>query len=357
MGGLTKLLVLYLTAWTLLALLAASQSIFTYSTTTGRANVRAVLEITSIAWYSWALLAPGVLWLASRYPLGQRWVQRLLLHVAAMVVFAILAVTLNRAGRLLLGYALPRPFPVEVMNNIHTHALTYWILVGIAHAAAYWRHARDRELAAAELAAELASARIDALRMQLHPHFLFNTMHAISSAVREDPEAAENMLAELANLLRTTLERPPTQETPLHEELAFIERYVGIQRVRFGDRLQVGFDIEDRVGDALVPSLILQPLVENAIEHGIATRRRGGRLELSAVARGNTLELRVADDGPGLADGDLPVERVGLRNTRDRLMHLYGAGGRLELRNRPDGGLCATVILPLHFDTAMEEIT
>jgi sensor histidine kinase YesM len=261
------------------------------------------------------------------------------------------SVTVYRIARGVLGLPSRRPFGFDLITGIHTHVLTYWITVGFVHVTEYWRRAREREVRAAELAAELSRARLDALSMQLHPHFLFNTMHAISSAIREDPEGAEDMLAELADLLRATLEKPAGNEVTLREELDFIERYIGIQRVRFGDRLDVHMTVDDSMFDARVPGFILQPLVENAIEHGIAKRLRGGRLEIAAAAEGDTLVLSVTDDGPGLADGDArghgTGERVGLANTRARLAHLYGDRGALELLTPEGGGVAATVRVPL----------
>jgi two-component sensor histidine kinase len=342
--------VLYFGIWTVLALLAASQSMFTYAYAgSGTVNRAAVLKVTLPLWYIWSVLALAVVWASRRWPIGPGvWQRRIPVHVALNLVFALLVIAAYRQARALLGLPSQRPFGFELISGLQAQVLTYWIVVGLDHVVAYYRRARDREVRAAELSAELSAARLDALRMQLHPHFLFNTMHAISSAIREDPEGAENMLAELAELLRTTVDSSATHEVPLREEMQFIERYVAIQRVRFGDRLQVLIDVDRDTDDALVPTLILQPLVENAIEHGIAARRRGGRLEIRAAARSGNLELSVADDGLGLTATELHTDtaRVGLRNTRARLAHLYGERGRLDLRNRTDGGVVATVVLP-----------
>jgi two-component system, LytTR family, sensor kinase len=345
--------VLYFGTWTVLALLAASQSIITYAYMgDGVVNRVAVLKVTLPLWLIWSVLALAVIGAARRWPIAPGvWKRRIALHAALNLVFAIVVIALYRQARALLGLPSQQPYSFELITGLQTQVLTYWIVVGLDHVVMYYRRARDREVKTAELSAELSDARLDALRMQLHPHFLFNTMHAISSAIREDPEGAENMLAELAELLRTTVDSSATHEVPLREEMAFIERYVAIQRVRFGDRLQVVVDVDHATHEALVPTLILQPLVENAIEHGIATRRRGGRLEIRAAARAGNLELSVADDGAGLTDAQQHADtaRVGLRNTRARLAHLYGERGRLDLRNRTDGGVVATVVLPYRF--------
>ena len=342
--------VLYFGTWTLLGLLSASQSMMTYAYAgSGTVNRAAVLKVTLPLWYVWSVLALGVVRCSRRWPIAPSvWKQHLAVHLALNFVFALVAVAAYRAIRTALGLPSQRPFGFDVMTGLNAQLLTYWIVVGLDHVVAYYRRARDREVRAAELTAELSQARLEALRMQLHPHFLFNTMHAISSAIREDPEGAENMLAELADLLRTTVASSATHEVPLREEMNFIERYVAIQKVRFGDRLDVVVDVDAAAGNALVPTLILQPLVENAIEHGIAARRRGGRLEIRAATSAGNLELSVSDDGLGLTE-TRPVSdstRVGLRNTRARLAHLYGERGHLDLRNRSDGGVIATVVVP-----------
>lgn len=337
---------LYLTAWTAIALISASQTILAYRATGGPVHVGVVLKLSFASWYVWAALAPLAILAARRFPLeAGAWVRRLPLHILFNGLLAVAAVGAYLLVRALLGLPTRRSFLIELVGSANVHLVTYWAVVGLVHAADYYRRARERELRAAELAAQLAEARLDALRMQLHPHFLFNTMHAIASLVREDPAAAEDMLAELAELLRTILERPTAHETPLREELAFIDRYIAIQQVRFGERLEVRRAIDPAVLDASVPALILQPLVENAIEHGIARRRQGGSLELSAERRDDTLVLRVADDGPGLTV-EQPARGVGLENTRSRLMQLYGQAGRLTLRRRSAGGAEVTMALP-----------
>lgn len=337
---------LYLATWTAVALISASQTILAYRATGGPVHVGVVLKLSFASWYVWAALAPLAIVAAQRFPLeAGSWTRRLPLHVFLNAVLAVAAVGAYLVLRALLGFPSHRPFLVELVASSNVHLVTYWAVVGLVHVADSYRRARERELRAAELTAQLAAARLEALRMQLHPHFLFNTMHAIASLVREAPAAAEDMLAELAELLRTVLEHPPGDETPLRKELAFIDRYVGIQQVRFGDRLEVRRSIEPDVLDALVPALILQPLVENAIEHGIAGRRAGGVLELSAARRGAALVLRVADDGPGL-DAERPGRGVGLENTRSRLAQLYANAAQLTLRRRATGGAEVTMSLP-----------
>jgi LytS/YehU family sensor histidine kinase len=182
--------------------------------------------------------------------------------------------------------------------------------------------------------------------MQLNPHFLFNTLHAISALVHKDVEAADRMIARLSDLLRYALESTDAQEVPLRQELGFLNRYLEIEQTRFGDRLTVRLDIAPETLDALVPNLVLQPLVENAIRHGIEPRAKPGRIDLRARRENGRLKLEVCDNGVGLPSGRIPEEGVGLSNTRARLQQLYGEGHCFELGDAPGGGLMVSVELP-----------
>ena len=209
------------------------------------------------------------------------------------------------------------------------------------------RDARLRERAA-QLEGQLAAAQLDALRMQLNPHFLFNTLHAVSTLMARDVDGARRMISDLSDLLRLVLDGSDAPETPLDEELDMLGHYLDIERTRFADRLAVEVDVDDDTRAALVPTLILQPLVENAIKHGIAPRGEGGRISVTAVRSNGHLEIHVCDDGPGVGPSGPAREGVGLRNTHDRLAKLYGDEASLTLRNRPEGGLDAEVRLPYH---------
>jgi LytS/YehU family sensor histidine kinase len=199
------------------------------------------------------------------------------------------------------------------------------------------------------LATELVQARLQALRMQLNPHFLFNTLNTISALIHENPDAADRMIVRLSELLRRTLDRGDVQEVPLREELEFLRSYLDIEQMRFPDRLTVTFDIEPKTQELLVPQLILQPLVENALRHGILPREEAGRVEISArVVDGQHLELKVRDDGSGLpaANGSPGREGIGLQNVRSRLAQLYGAAQQLEIGNASTGGVEARIRIP-----------
>lgn len=212
----------------------------------------------------------------------------------------------------------------------------------------FQQQARARALRASQLEARLAEAQLQALQRQLHPHFLFNTLHAIFTLVRLDPGAAEQMIERLSELLRVTLANTATQEVALAEELAYLDRYLAIEKVHFGDRLDVAVDVPLAIRDAAVPYLILQPLVENAVRHGLAPQRGHGTIAVVGGREGDDLVLSVSDSGRGVTGGHLATlnEGVGLTNTRARLERLYGGRQRLAFSSPEGGGLVVTLRLP-----------
>ena len=229
-----------------------------------------------------------------------------------------------------------------------TNLIMYWLVVFAHLGWVYYRRYRERAIAAADLQRELVEAKLAALRMQLNPHFLFNTLHAISALIHEDPEAADRMVARLSELLRLSLDQSTPQEVPLAEELGFLDRYLEIEQTRFGQRLTIVKQVESGTQEALVPFLLLQPLVENAIRHGIEPREEAGQVGIGAARKNGKLELRITDDGPGLSNNAAhgAKEGIGLSNTRSRLQHLYGENFQLELSQRPQGGLEARIAIP-----------
>jgi two-component system, LytTR family, sensor kinase len=219
------------------------------------------------------------------------------------------------------------------------------LIIGVARARGYYFRLRDEELRASQLQAQIAEAQLEALKMQLHPHFLFNTLNAISALQFEDPERAQRALVRLADFLRLTLENAGVQEVTLDSEVDFLMRYLEIERIRFPEKLTVQMEIDPATRDAQVPNLILQPLVENAIRHGIAAKTAPGRIEISSSKNNGALLLRVRDTGPGITAP--PREGIGLANTRARLDRLYGAASHLRLKNATGGGLEASIEIPL----------
>jgi LytS/YehU family sensor histidine kinase len=215
-----------------------------------------------------------------------------------------------------------------------TGFLYYWLILGVQAAFVYQRMYQQQRIASAELEGRLAEAQLEALRLQVHPHFLFNTLNAISAFVEADPERARRMIVRLGELFRRTLHGGTAAELPLGRELDLLSPYLEIQRIRFGDRLSIELEVADGVETAMVPTLMLQPLVENALEHGVSRTTTRARVRLCATREGDRLRLEIVDNGPGPAGGG---NGIGLANTRARLEGLYGPGGRLELAGTPDG--------------------
>ncbi len=305
-------------------------------------------------WYVWALLALPIFQLARRFRFdARRWVRNVGIHLVASAVFSLAYILL----RAVLGQAQSRlsgvpvtfteAFDPLVVKTFHFNLLIYWVIVSVSHAFSYYRQYQERALRATELERRLAQARLQALQMQLNPHFLFNTLNAISSLMHKDIAAADRMITRLADLLRYALDTTDAHEVPLGKELAFLERYLEIEKIRFGTRLSVRVDIAPEVQDARVPNLILQPLVENAIKHGIERRARPGVIELIARSQNALLHIEVRDNGPGLVTDQPAREGIGLSNTRARLQQLYGGAHRFELRNGEAGGLVVELELPL----------
>jgi two-component system, LytTR family, sensor kinase len=311
-------------------------------------------------WYTWALLVPAMLYLARRYPFErQRWRRAAAVHAGGVVVVvlthAILTVSIRELVAMQFGMMLGSwwsEFQRLFFLNFDWEMMTYWAVVGLSHALDYHREAQARTLATARLETALAEAQLQALQRQLHPHFLFNTLHTISALMHRDTEAADAMLARLSDLLRLTLDRLGVQEVPLKEELDFLEKYLEIERTRFGERLVVDMQIEPEALDICVPNLVLQPLVENAIRHGIAPRLGGGRLQIVARLTGTRLWMMVRDNGAGLSKAHLDAfnDGVGLSNTRSRLAHLYPGNHRFEFHEPSDGGLAVTIEIPANSD-------
>lgn len=340
--------------WTAAGVFFASQLYFLYPITSGGREIsfgRALLINVPFYWL-WALLTPAILGLARRFPLERsRWKRNLAVHAGASVALsviqllvagALLYAVVHSGGTSTLSWALGSFFRL----NFHANVLTYAALVALAWAAETYAKYRDRELAASRLQTQLVSAELGALKMQLQPHFLFNTLNAIAALLKPKPEAAESMVLQLAEFLRLTLRSTGRVEVTLREELDFLERYLAIEKTRFGDRLSTHFRIRSDVLDARVPNLLLQPLVENAIRHGIARDANAGRLEVGATREGGRLLLRVADDGPGLGPAPV-VEGIGLTNTRERLRHLFGDDFSLSYANVAGGGFAVALAFPL----------
>jgi len=306
-------------------------------------------------WYIWALLAPLILLLGRKFRIDRHNLPvGLLVHIPASLVVALLHLACTTYYK-----SLVKPAPYPLVSNfyslsasyLHFEALIYWAILGIGYAFEFYRKYHERELAAAHLESQLTQAQLQALKMQLHPHFLFNTLNAISVLVRkQDTRMALSVISRLSDLLRYALDQIPVQEVPLRQELEFTRQYIDIEQIRFTDRLAVKLDASPETLDALVPNFVLQPLVENAIRHGIAASSSAGLLEISAARSDGQLRIQVRDDGPGLksASGGTENGGIGLANTRARLRQLYGQAGHFDLRDGDGRGTVATLTIPFH---------
>ena len=303
-------------------------------------------------YYIWTAMTPLVIWLARRFRFESgRWLVAVGVHLFASIILTIIQIFAGEAIVSLLGLRPMLNFFSKIFYSLLANAQsslpTYWLILFAYLAFDYYVKYRDRELRGAQLAAELSRAQLQALKMQLKPHFLFNTLNSISSLMYTDVDAADAMLARLSDFLRLTLDRDLDQEVTLSEELEFVRRYLEIEKIRFEDRLTVSVDVEHEVGEARVPTLALQPLIENAIHHGIAPRPNGGSIAIRARRNNGTLHISVADDGVA-ACGDHPRERIGLANTRKRLEQLYGEDQRFTFGASPAGGFVVEMVIPFH---------
>ena len=306
-------------------------------------------------WYVWALLAPGVFLLGRRFRLERKgWIRTAVIHLIAGSAVALLdlaAVTvINQYFGPTVSYVgtFGEVYPRIVLRYFHFAFIIYWVIVAAAHAIEYYSSSRDRELEAVTLQAALTEAQLAALRMQLQPHFLFNTLHTIASLVRDGRrEAATDTIARLGELFRRTLGNGQRNEVPLRDELSFVEAYLEIEQTRFADRLAIRFDIDPATLDARIPTMALQPLVENAIRHGIARDPSAGRIEVRSLARNGSLRVEVRNDGPAcFHESAASGAGLGLGNTQARLSRMYGTNCLLEVKPDLPNGTLAVLEVP-----------
>jgi sensor histidine kinase YesM len=310
--------------------------------------------------YLWALATPLVLWASARLPIERNnWLRSSLLHVPISIL---LSVFLTALGHILLwlywSYPAGKPFSFAyltrfVVANFSEGIGIYLLIALTSYAYDYYRRYREGQLKTLQLEAQLSQAQLQALKMQLHPHFLFNTLHSISALLNKDVEAARKMITRLGDFLRLTLENSGSQEVTLQQEMEFLSCYLEIERIRFQNRLVTRMDLGEQTLDARVPNLILQPIVENAIRHGIAPRSTPGLIDIAAKQVDGRLRIQVRDNGPGLPEHRTSQQfkkGLGLANTETRLKRLYGADHLFDLSNDPAGGLIVTLEIPFHTD-------
>jgi two-component system LytT family sensor kinase len=340
--------------WTLIGLFFTTQHYLNVARIfDGECSWRRSLLSTLPDWYLWAALSPIVTLLCRAWPVERGKLRvSIPVHVVAGLVLALVHVVLSVAVFMFLspvpGHTLRWGPQLEInfLLSYHWDALTYAALAALSHARSYRARSLERARRAAELEATLARAQLDVLRRQLEPHFLFNALNAVAELIHSDPGRAEEMLIRLADLLRLSLKTEERQEVPLRTEIELLEKYLDVERARFADRLAVAIDVSPATLDAAVPTWILQPLVENAVRHGVARMSDRGRIEIRSHVEGSSLRLEVRDNGPGLGDAADSIERTGLSNTRARIARLYGDPFGLRLENAPGGGAVTVLELP-----------
>src|SRR5262245_10422686 len=344
--------------WTLVSIIFAGIS---YAAAIGENNREfgfvSALRLNLVQFYVWAILTPFVFRFSRRFPIELRPlnVRNLLLYFPALISFAGIHQVLHLAilwsiwPRWSTRYpALMDCYRAYFAFGFYIDLIIALLIVIAVHALFYYQNFRASELAQSSLKTQLAQAQLRALKMQLHPHFLFNTLHSISSLVLEDPPKANSMIARLGDFLRLTVENSEQQLVTLKEETEFLRCYLDIEQVRFGDRLTVAFELEPQTLSAQVPHLILQPVVENAIQHAIAPRAAQGHINIQAKRLDSLLRVAISDNGPGITSNpnSLGKKGVGLSNVRSRLQQIYGPDFRFELMNAGDGGLTVVIEIP-----------
>lgn len=334
-------------AWTVFGIFTANQSYLFYAVTFSREIPWRDLYAVSLASvWMWALFTPLLVWLARRFRVERNRKRNIAAHIAAAFGIAIIDVALDLLVQPLISSVDRGDYLSRFLYQIDLNLISYSVVVGFTHASDYYNLYRERRLRAAELANQLTLAQLQMLRMQLQPHFLFNTLHAIAELVHEDPDTADRMIGRLGDLLRLSLETTGEQEVPLRRELELLGAYLEIEQTRFRDRLTIDMRIAPATLDARVPNLLLQPLVENAIRHGTGSRASAGRVEISTNIKEERLWIEIRDDGVGI-DPTIPArEGVGLRNTRERMQQLYGDEQTFALENARGGGAVARLSLP-----------
>ena len=348
--------------WTLVGLVFAAVSYgVALSQNDKRFGIAASLKLNLVLFYLWGVFSPLILRFCRRFRVEFRRlsIRNVTVHVPAIVLFAAVHETLLLA---ILWFVTPSARgELATLTGYYARHFGYGFYIDLiiaslivigAHALLYYDDFRTSELQQSALKAQLAQAQLRALKMQVHPHFLFNTLHSISSLVLEDPPKANSMIARLGDFLRLTLDHVDHELVTLKEETEFLRAYLDIEQVRFGDRLKVAFEMEPMTLSAQVPHLILQPIVENAIQHAVAPRTAQSHIDIKAQRLDGLLRLEVKDNGPGIASKSdlLELRGVGLNNVRARLNQVYGSNFRFELTNGAEGGLTVTMEIPFRFD-------
>ena len=354
-----RLTVLAVLFWTALGVFFASQLVLAgvpWST---------ALSFSMPRWYAWGLLTPGVFWIDRRLGANRSLAARVAWHLPLGVAWTLLSIIIRLVSRPLRGNPWPASVADFFFERFYWDLLIYAVIAGVSISRDYASQVRERERQAHELALEtadlerrLVEARLQSLRAQLQPHFLFNALNTISAFTETNPQTARRLMAQLGDLLRASLTHASRPLVTLGEELTFLDDYLAIESARFEGRVRVSVHVDEVLLDAMVPSFLLQPLVENAIRHGVAPRLSGGCVEVTATRDGSVLTLRVRDNGIGLPPHWQLHQNagVGLANVASRLEHLYGRKGLLRIASIPSGGVEVLIDVPLRPSAAVKEI-
>lgn len=340
--------------WTFAAVfLASHQSLQNYFSDNS-VSFFSILRWQLASSYGWLALTPLILWLTKKFsPEGQMFHRNLSILISTGMFVILLQLAVNALILPPLGFPPYRKFETYLdayrfmfLTNFPWSLLIYFTVLGTIFVTRYYRKFRERELRTAQLESNLARARLQVLKMQLHPHFLFNTHNAISELIHKDPDAAEKILTNLSDLLRISLEKLDVEEVPLEQELEFLKKYVEIEQTRFQDRLQFKMNIAPVTLDAVVPNMLLQPLIENAVKHGITPLKRGGTIKLESMKKNGHLLLKISDDGIGAGNAKNLIKGIGLANTKARLIHLYKNNQSMEIESNKGQGLSVKLKIP-----------
>jgi len=342
--------------WTLLGLSFALSSYLGARQDNVQISLRRMLTGYLADFYLWGMLSPLIFRVVKRFELEKNFPRNLLIHIAVSVALSFVVLSAAAPVSWYLGNPnlVRNPTLLVLWRNnafsiyyFHQGLTIYWATVAVAHAIHYYRGQREGEAKAGQLAAQLAQAQLQALKMQIHPHFLFNTLNSIAALLHMDVEAADKMIARLGDFLRLTLKRSDNQTVDFGQELEFLKCYLDIEHIRFQDRLTVDMEIEPETLDLMVPNLILQPIVENAVRHGVARRSGQGHITIRAITKSNRLIVQVEDNGPGLKmNTNGGSSGIGLNNTRSRLEQFYGPDYDFQITNSKGSGVIVTLEIP-----------
>jgi two-component system, LytTR family, sensor kinase len=352
-------LVIMFSVWTLLGLFMTIQ-IYVSLSQSGKGDLTSAFLVSFSYSYSWFFLSPLILNLIQKLPITkEKWIKHIIIFLIVGIIFVFCTLGIYRYFIWLIIDSQTKPFKIwemfqSILMNFDYGLISYLLNILIIFLIDYYRRFRERELTTSQLETQLIQAQMQSLKMQLHPHFLFNTLHAIGVLVRKnDNEIALKMLTGLSDLLRHTLTTFNTDEVPLYQEIQILNLYLDIQQIRFQDRLRIRVNIPPETENINIPNLILQPLAENAIQHGISKLSSAKRIDISASKNDNFLTIVISDDGPGLPDDweRLKQNGIGLINTEFRLQKIYGESFKLNLRNNQYGGASVILSLPLRKKT------